>query len=194
MLPSPSQSKLSPSLSSKTSPSISGFILHRLFSKSHSANQYSNPSYIPSPSVSGFVGSVIPIRMDMKALGGSPLSQAVKSLINLLPRCSFDINILNILCLFSSGCSKSPSICSSGASDGWSIPLSGFEETRANSCKSTNPSWSESNRPSPGTNGLRVHVCAEEFHVVNSNSTPSIIPSPSVSTLFGSPVIPVRFL
>ena len=83
---------------------------------------------------------------------------------------------------------------SSGASEGCSIPLSGFDVTSANSWISTKPSSSESNNPSPGVNGLSVQVCADEFHVVNNNSTPSIIPSPSVSTLFGSPVIPVRFL
>ena len=169
-------------------------MLHRLFSKSHSANQYSNPSYMPSPSVSGFVGSVIPISIEINALAGSPFCQSLKSFSNLFPRVSFEINILNILWVFSVGCNKSPSMCNNGASEGWSIPLSGLEFTNANSCKSTRPSSSESNNPSPGTNGFNVQVCADEFQVVKSNSTPSRIPSPSVSTLFGSPVIPVKFL
>ena len=193
ILPSPSQSKLSPSVSSNTSPSMSGLMLHKLPSKSHSANQYSNPSYIPSPSVSGLVGSVIPIRMEMKLFAGSPFCQSLKSSSKRFPRVSFEINILNILWAFSVGCSKSPSMCNRGASEGCSIPLSGFEVTRANSCKSIKPSSSESNIPSPGTSGFNVQVSADWFQVVNSNSTPSIIPSPSVSTLFGSPVNPVRF-
>ena len=181
-------------MSNRTSPSISGLILHRFPSKSHSANQYSKPSYIPSPSVSGLVGSVIPIKMEMKLFAGSPFCQSFKSSSRRLPLVSFEIRMLNILRDFSVGWSKSPSICKRGASEGCSIPLSGFEVTRANSCKSISPSSSESNNPSPGTNGFNVQVSADWFHVVNSNSTPSIIPSPSVSTLLGSPVNPVKFL
>src|SRR6056300_1624194 len=58
--PSPLQSKLSWSESKLTSPSMSGLIDQRFWSKSHDVNQYSNPSYMPSPSVSGMVGSVMP--------------------------------------------------------------------------------------------------------------------------------------
>ena len=117
---------------------------HKFSSKFHSANQYSNPSDIPSPSVSGFVGSVIPIMTEMKIFAGSPFCQSLKSSSSLLPRVSLVIRILKILCDFSVGCNKSPSMCINGASSGCSIPLSGFEKANANSCKSFIPSSSES--------------------------------------------------
>ena len=54
------------------------------------------------------------------------------------------------------------------------------------------PSPSPSNPPSSATSGLSVHVSAVKFQDVNNCSIPSIIPSPSVSTLFGSEVHPVK--
>ena len=69
ILPSLSQSTESMSLSSHWSESISGFIDQRLFSRSQLVNQYSNPSIIPSSSVSEIVGSVIPINVEMKFVG-----------------------------------------------------------------------------------------------------------------------------
>ena len=166
----------------------------RFWSKSHDVNQYSNPSYIPSPSVSGMVGSVIPKTTSMKALGGSPCCQALKSFSKRLPLVSFEMRMLNTRWAFSVGCWKSPSTCINGASLGCSTPLSGCSVARANSCRSIRPSSSPSKRPSPATSGLSVHVAAETFHEVKSNSTPSSIPSPSVSTLLGSDVQPVRLI
>ena len=95
MIPSPLQSKLSPSVSRLTSLSMSGFILQRFWSKFHAVNQYSNPSYIPSPSVSGLVGSVIPKRIEMIAFGGSPCCHPLKSVSNRFPRVSFVMRMLN---------------------------------------------------------------------------------------------------
>ena len=95
ILPSPSQSKLSPSVSRLTSLSISGFMLQRFCSKSHSVNQYSNPSYIPSSSVSGLVGSDIPRSVERIAFGGTPACQSLKSLNKRLPRVSLVMRILN---------------------------------------------------------------------------------------------------
>ncbi len=192
--PSPLQSKLSWSESKLTSPSMSGLMDQRFSSKSHDVNQYSKPSYIPSPSVSGMVGSVIPSTTSMKALGGSPCCQALKSFKRRLPRVSFEMRMLNTRCAFSVGCWKSPSTWSNGASLGWSTPLSGCSVARANSWRSIKPSSSPSKSPSPATSGFNVHVAADTFHAVKSNSTPSSIPSPSVSTLFGSAVSPVRLV
>ena len=58
--PSPLQSKESSSESKSTSVSVRGFIVHLFSSRSHSENQYSYPSTIPSRSVSGSLGSVTP--------------------------------------------------------------------------------------------------------------------------------------
>ena len=147
---------------------------------------------MPSSSVSGFVGSVIPRSNEMKTFGGSPDCQALKSSKSRLPRESLEIKIWKTRCAFFVGCWTSPSSCRRGASAGASIPFSGFAVAKANSCKSTKPSLSLSKVPSPATTGFNVHVSADMFHAVNSNSIPSIIPSPSVSTLFGSPVGPER--
>ena len=155
-------------------------------------NQYSKPSYIPSSSVSGLVGSVIPSNNEMNTFGGSPDCQALKSSSRRFPRESFEMRIWNTRCAFFVGCWTSPSSCNNGASAGASIPFSGLDVAKANSWRSTNPSLSLSNVPSPATTGFRVHVSAERFHAVKSNSSPSMIPSPSVSTLFGSPVGPVK--
>ena len=193
IFPSPSQSKLSPSVSRLTSLSMSGFILHRFSSRSHSVNQYSKPSYMPSSSVSGFVGSDIPRSVERIAFGGTPACQSLKSFNRRLPRVSLVMRMLNTRCAFSVGCWTSPSRWSSGASEGCSKPLVGASTAIANSWLSISPSASPSKSPSPATNGLRVQVSAVRFHEVNNCSMPSIMPSPSVSTLFGSHVHPVRF-
>ena len=104
IVPSSLQSKLSPSESKLTSPSMRGFIAQRFSSRSQEVNQYSNPSYMPSPSVSGMVGSVIPRTTSMKAFGGSPCCQALKSLRRRFPRVSLEMRMLNTRCAFSVGC------------------------------------------------------------------------------------------
>ena len=93
--PSPLQSKLSASESRFTSPSMSGLIAQRFWSRSHEVNQYSKPSNIPSPSVSAMVGSVMPSTTSMKALGGSPCCHALKSLSKRFPRVSLEMRMLN---------------------------------------------------------------------------------------------------
>ena len=147
---------------------------------------------MPSSSVSGLVGSVMPSSNEMKTFGGSPDCQALKSSKRRFPRESLERRIWKTRCAFFVGCWTSPSSCISGASAGALIPFSGFDVARANSWRSTKPSLSLSKVPSPATTGLRVQVSAEVFQAVKSNSSPSIMPSPSVSTLFGSPVGPVK--
>ena len=142
--PSPLQSNESSSLSTLISVSVSGFIVQMLSSKSHSVNQYSYPSLIPSLSVSSELGSVIPSKARRSGLAGPPFCQSsnCSSAISALPSLLNRIRYTRFTA--SSGSRDSASSHNLGASGGERPPFCGFLFVRFNSTKSVMPSRSES--------------------------------------------------